>query len=470
MENQPRTSNIGCDRPPFRIDFRMYKTTVLTILLLVGLHQPAAAWSEHPLLVRPALERLPFWKEIPQVEVKSLETFLLETESSLALFLAEHEIWSKQHLPNYKACPKEIQFAATGNREDIRLRFLTAIRINPNAKIPLYLHLLPHDNADGKMAADPREITTLMDISTMQQSRYIWITAGDMANPLDVLVSATDEPDYGFDLGLFEDNQTAYGKKYGFGNQPFGNPNLEYSSQAPFHMGFYHEKRILYTFGPFLKENYIDYRIFLYKALSEFAFANQQPYWGWRFLGWGMHYVGDVSMPYHMKPLPGVSALRMIWINLKAMMGKPRARDHAVQLVSNRHTIFEDYQLQLIRKAHHNQQTDHPFFRALRQPSKADKYSPDFLMQHASQNSAKSSKKLDATLAASVPYRFVSDPTVEVSGHPESGMISEIVIKESGHSADSLLTDAIAERLQAFGAEIRSFLYTILDNTEMVLK
>ena len=42
------------------------------------------------------------------------------------------------------------------------------------------------------------------------------------------------------DIGLFADNGTDFGQGYGFGIQPFGNPNLEYSSQAPFHMGFYH--------------------------------------------------------------------------------------------------------------------------------------------------------------------------------------------------------------------------------------
>jgi hypothetical protein len=63
-------------------------------------------------------------------------------------------------------------------------------------------------------------------------------------------------------------------------------------------------------------------------------------------MGWGMHYLGDVSMPYHSKPLPGVSTLRMIWINLKAILGFPKSRGNAVQLVSNKHTVYEEFQVQ----------------------------------------------------------------------------------------------------------------------------
>ena len=464
MENHISAKGKSTSRLPLPFGYSTLLSPVLLLSFLLLMHRNVSAWSEHPLLVKPALEGLPLWKNLPKAEVKSLETFLIETESKLVEFLTRQEIWSMQHLPNYKPCPANLYFTATGNREDIRQRFLSAIRINPYAKIPLYLHLLPHDDENGKVKADPRAITTLEDISAMLQSRYVWLNEGDWVNPFDVLVTATDEPDYGFDLGLFSDNQTAYGRNYGFGIQPFGNPNLEYSSQAPFHMGFFHEKKIIYFFGPFLKENYIDYRIFLYKALAEFAFANNQPYWGWRFLGWGMHYVGDVSMPYHMKPLPGVSALRMIWINLKAMAGFPKARNNAVQLVSNRHTIMEEYQLQQIRIAHENREVDHPFLRALRQTSTTVPYNAAYLWNNSSFEATKASKKLNAALTKCIPYRFVSDPSIEVNGHPETPLISEIVPLEMGNSADLLLASTIAERLEAFGTDIRSYLNTIIQS------
>ena len=66
------------------------------------------------------------------------------------------------------------------------------------------------------------------------------LAAGDPVTIAEVIASASDEPDFGMDVGLYEDNGTAFGAVYGFGETPFGNDNLDYGSQAPFHMGFSH--------------------------------------------------------------------------------------------------------------------------------------------------------------------------------------------------------------------------------------
>jgi len=437
------------------------------ILFIAGLlfYTPkAAGWSEHPLLVRPALENHPAWKNQQAIEAKSLKTFLIETEKQLEAMLAQHEAWSRANLPNYAPCPDNLKFKATGNPDDILYRFFTAIRVNPNIKVPLYLHLLPNDDKKGRPVAAPSDITTLKDVGSMEHTTYTWLNEGEKVFPFEVLWTASDEPDYGFDLGLFEDNNTDYGKKYGFGDQSFGNPNLEYSSQAPFHMGFFHEAGILYKFGPFLKQTYIDYRIFLYKALSEFAFSQNQPYWGWRFMGWGMHYVGDVSMPYHMKPLPGVSTTRMLWINTKALMGAPRARSNAVQIVSNRHTVFEEFQVQILRKAHQDNDMEHPFMKALKNPVAPLPFSYDFLIHTATRESAEKAKSTNKALKKNMPHRMVSDPAIEVSELPEIARLAEVVEEENGEEAVQALTLAIAERMRSFSMNIRSYMDSILDN------
>lgn len=286
--------------------------------------------------------------------------------------------------------------------------------------------------------------------------------------PLEVLVTASDEPDYGFDLGLFIDNMTSYGQKYGFGAQPFGNPNLEYGSQAPFHMGFYHEAKILYKFGPFLKQTYLDYRLYLYKALSEFAFSQNQPYWGWRFMGWGMHYMGDVSMPYHMRPLPGVSTTRMMWINLKAMMGFPKAKDNAVQLVSNRHTAFEEFQVQVLRSALRDMNNDHPFLQALANPTPAVPFSEDFFLNVATRESAASGKEIDKILARQMPDMLVSDPKVETNDLPETDRIVAFMTETNGPESVEKVTEAIAGRMRHFSMHIRSYLDDILTHISLL--
>ncbi len=440
-----------------------------TLLLLAG---PLSVlktfgWSEHPMLVRPALKDHPIWQKTDSVQAKNLKIFLLESEKELEKFLAEQEAWSVAHLPNYIPCPPELAFKATGNPDDILLRFYSAIRLNPHVKIPLYLHLLPNDSTGGRPIADPRDICTLQDISFTLQTTYVRIEEGELLAPFDVLVTANDEPDYGFDLGLFADNNTDYGKKYNFGNQSFGNPNLEYGSQAPFHMGFYHEAKILYKFGPFLKQTYLDYRLYLYKALSEFAFHQHQPYWGWRFMGYGMHYMGDVSMPYHMRPLPGVSTARMMWINLKAILGFTKAKDNAVQLVSNRHTAFEEFQAQVLRKALQERNTNHPFLLALSNPLPPVPFSEDFFLNVATKESAASGKETDKILDREMPALLVSDPSVETNDLPETDRIVAFMTETNGPESVDKVTEAIAGRMRHFSMHIRSYLDAVLQNSNL---
>jgi hypothetical protein len=437
--------------------------SLLILLISVNFSLPAWSWSEHPMLIRPALSEVFNWENMDSIEAKSLQTFLMEVEKDMEIFLANHEAWSRANLPNYAPRPDELAFKATSNPGDILERFFTAIRVNPNIKVPLYLHLLPNDDPGERPIADVRDITTLEDIGSLIYTTFVWLNESEPVSPFDVLCTANDEPDHGFDLGLFEDNNTNYGKRYGFGNQPFGNPNLEYSSQAPFHMGFYHEAWIIYKAGPFLKRTHLDYRIHLYKLLSEFAFKRNQPYWGWRFMGWGMHYVGDVSMPYHSKPLPGVSVLRMIWINLKAMLGFPKSRDHAVQLVSNRHTVYEEFQVQVVRKAHEQSDWDHPFIQALKNPKEHIPYSEDFIIEVASEEAVKKSVFIDKALEKYMPHFLVSDPTIEANDTPEIKRIVEVMRAEKGPEAVEQMYLAIAERLESFSMHTRSYMLGIME-------
>ena len=433
----------------------LLKFPVISLCILLLFQLQAGAWSEHPLLVRPVLKDHPFWAIAAPVEVKSLATFLRETADALEPFLAKHESWSVNNLPGYVPCPAELAFIPASDPEELLRRFYHAIRLNPEARIPLYLYLFPGEEREGREMIPMEELTTLDDTGSMPANAYVRLQAGEMVAPFRVLCTASDEPDYGFDLGLFEDNGTEYGAKYGFGEQPFGNPNLEYSSQAPFHMGFFHEARILYKFGPFLRKTFIDYRIFLFKALSGFAFENNQPYWGWRFLGWSMHYLGDVSMPYHMRPLPGVSTSRMMWINLKAILGSSEAKDKAVQLVSNRHTVFEEFQLQMLHEVFLENKQNHPFIKALRTPVRVVPFSLSYLVDVAAAESAASSKAADRALKRNVPYRMVSVPDIEVSHLPEMQRLSGIIREEKGQHAADELTRVIAQRMVSFARDIQ---------------
>lgn len=431
-------------------------------LFLLHISLPGYSWNEHPLLTYPALRNNPVWPSLKVVEAKELSSFLLANEASLEQFLARQEEWSQRNLPNYQACPDALTFKATGNKADIRERFFRAIRINPNSYVPLYLHPMPGQTFDTARLADPHRISTLEDISTMVFVRYTWLSEGDKVAPFDVLVAATDEMDYGFDLGLFEDNNSYYGPEYKFGKQTFGNPNLEYSSQAPFHMSFYHEAGIVFRFAPFLKKTFVDYRLNLYKMLSEFAFEQGELYWGWRFLGWSMHYLGDQTMPYHCAPLPGMSVWKMLWINLKAMLGWEQSKIDAVQLVSNRHTVMERYVWEVMRKAYLENNYQHPYFQALENPYPPQAYNARFVYDVVSKQSVEKARNCDRTLRECFPSVLVDDPKVEANDRQEMDEMYAAVISYSGQNGVDKFDQMIAERFRAYSFALRALLDDVL--------
>jgi len=419
------------------------------------------AWSEHPLLAYPVLSNIPDLVNKQPIEVQSLKSFLIKNEKEIENILKEYEEWAVASIPNYAPLPKDLYFKATGNPDDIVIRFLTAVRLNPNIKLKLYLHLLPNQAVGERTLVSPSELTTLKDVSALSHTNYVLLSEGDKVLPIDVLCTANDEPDYGFDLGLFEDNNTEYGKRYGFGVQPFGDPKLEYGSQAPFHMGFYHEAKIVYAFGPFLKKTYPEFRISLFKALSEFAFSTGDDYWGWRFMGWGMHYLGDQSMPYHTAPLPGMSALRMIWINLKAMLGFPKSKDNAVQLVSNKHTVLEQYQWLTLREAY-NDYNNNILIKALKEGKTIIPYSDDFTRNVVSKESVDRSKKVDKALKTYCPPLLVKDPEFEANNSAELNNLIQEIKNYKGEEAINQLNNLLAEMLRTYSMSLRSYYNAIV--------
>jgi hypothetical protein len=397
------------------------------------------------------------------IAVKNLQTFLLEQEKELEKFFAQQELWLTNNLTYYPALPEHLRFKATGNPDDILERFFKAIRLNPDVKMKLYLHLLPFEEIGERKTVSPELLTTVKDVSALSNTNYVELFEGDMVSPFAVLYSANDEPDYGFDLGLFVDNNTPQGNEYGFGEQPFGDPNLEYGSQAPFHMGFYHEAKIVFFFGPFLKKTLPEMRINQFKALAEFAFASGNPYWGYRFMGWGMHYLGDLSMPYHSVALPGVSALKMIWTNIKAMLGFPKSKDNAVQIVSNRHSVLEEYQWQVLRAAYQGENMNHPLLAALRNPIDMIEYNKDFPRIIVAKESAGKAKRVDKTLKTCMPEQLVSDPAFETPGSAELEQVITLAKSEKGDEAIEKMDATLAELFRSYSMHLKSFYNAILN-------
>lgn len=434
----------------------------LSLICLALFSVYAGAWEHHTLITGPLISSWPEIADRDPVKVTSLEEFLSATEHSLEITLANEERWACLMLEAYAPLPVELAFKATGTISDIRKRFFEAIRINPNHKAALYLSSLVEDPEAPRTGLAPSEVSVVEGGAEMKQFRFEALNPGDLVHPSTILTTASHEPDYGLDIGLFTDNKTDYGSRYGFGEQPFGDPDLVYGSQAPFHMGFYHESWLVFLFAGYLKGTYPEYRIHLYKTLSQMAFDHGQEYWGWRFMGWGLHYLMDLSMPYHSTVLPGYSTVRMLLINLLSMLGYPKYVDNALQLVSNRHMAFERYQgIQLERLTRAEAWTN-PLFEALHPSGTVPAYNDTIPRDEIARKSHDMSRKVNKALTTYMPDRFVNDPSFELAEAPDLNAIVDLVKTEHGQAAIDELNALLAEAFSIFSMHGRGYIISIL--------
>ena len=197
------------------------------------------------------------------------------------------------------------------------------------------------------------------------------------------------------------------------------------------HMGFYHESAIVFAAAGFLKRTFPEWRIAMFQALARHAFKSGHAYWGWRFTGWSLHYVQDLTQPYHSRVLPGVSTARMLWINTIAMAGFEGAKNDAISLVSNRHTAVENYQLNRMLQACERRDMDDLLLRALRDNSQDESHKMHTSASARQVISAEASNlaaELDAVLEQSLPREYTSDPSRTLSsGDPVN--LYEVALK-----------------------------------------
>ncbi len=435
---------------------------IIILSSFLFMHQSTYAWYLHTLIAHPIFSSMDAITSSDSVTVTSINEFLLAVEQELESSLLQEEQWARENLDYYSSRPNDLIFQATGNPADIRQRFIEAIRINPDSKLISYLQLLPGADPGDQPILKATDITPLKKTRGYNNVRFVGLNNGALVDPLSVLVTANDEPDMGLDIGLYEDNNTTAGKTYGFGSQPFGNPNLEYSSQAPLHMGLYHEAKLINRLAPFMKECYPEYRIHQYKTLSELAFKLGQDYWGWRFMGWGLHYIADLAQSYHTSALPGVSTAKMILMNSLDMLGSSRMKNNAIQLVSNRHTAIEAFGRQLLEKAYLGQDQDYLQIQSLSAQVSVPKYEDSFPRNYIAQASNAQAKSLDRAIARGMPHKLVSDPSFELGNSDEQYEILSIMQKLENPAAISDLETQLNDLLQLFSIYGRSYVLSIL--------
>ncbi|HEY0877362.1 MAG TPA: hypothetical protein VGE10_02825 [Zeimonas sp.] len=452
------------------------------LAVLVAIHAaPAFAWSNHALGAWAALKDVPELAHREPVRVESLDAFLVAQGDALEAVLDAQEAWSREHVPTYPPRPDALRFVAAGANtpEALRARFVSALRIAPDARLALFLkRVSPHDDPARPALARSR-VSTLADDEGEDLaglSPFVALREGESVSPLAVVATASDEPDYGLDVGLWEDNGTPQGRRYGFGRQPFGNPALSFGSQAPFHMGFWYESPIVYAAAGFLKRTYPEYRIHLYRTLALHAMRTGHEYWGWRFAGWAMHYIQDLTQPYHARVLPGVSTVRMLWINALDLAGWPDAKSRAITLVSNRHLALENFQRTALVAALDAPASASPLLRALAGAGgdhvaaapgvgAGATAQPVFAWndprEGVAKRAAQAADALDRAVAHALPSKFVDDPDFEF-GVDARGVDLHALLGDTVPDARSAMIRALVPLMQEYGAYTRAFVRTML--------
>ena len=426
---------------------------------------PVLAWSNHGMPTAVALGELPELRAAAPVAVEPIERFVQDQAGALEKLLAQEEQWARSNVPSYPARPDALAFKAgpAASPAELRQRFVAALRLNPQSRLALFAQRLPGQDDGGHPPLNWSKVTTLKGDGTQFATRFVSLSEGERISPLEVLIAAVDEPDYGLDLGLWQDSGSAVSASYGMGTQPFGNPVLEYSGQAPLHMGYYHESAIIYAAAGFLKRTFPEYRLHLYQSLAKHALNSGHPYWGFRFAGWAMHYIQDETQPYHAKVLPGIGTTRMLWINAIDMAGFHDAKKNAITLVTNRHTAIENYQYWTMRQALQSGQLNHPVLAALRDRSRdpAPPWRDDTLREAVSRESHDRADTLDKALEQSLPARVVSDPNYLMDVTEPKINLAELVGRGPA-TARSDLDATLAGLLARCGAYSRMFVLDLL--------
>ncbi|MDG1829152.1 MAG: hypothetical protein P8H66_08015 [Luminiphilus sp.] len=423
--------------------------SVFLAISLIACHQ-AAAWSDHASLAWPML-RTDATLMQSRVVVEPLDVFLKAEAAGIADVLARLEIEMIEGNPEYPPTPVELTFNGS-NKTDFQGRFIAALRISPRLDYGLYRQVMAGDviSSEAKTLGWS-DLSYLPSGDSVQERAYLPLTVGALVSPAYILASASDEPDLGMDVGLYSDNDTDVGARYGLGEQPFGNPNLPYGSQAPLHMGFYHLDAVTQLAQPSLKRTLPLWRIKQYEELARLAFATGHEYWGWRFMGWALHYVGDLTQPYHTDPLPGVDLLSALW---SVVMGET---NDLIQLVSNRHGVLESYQYRRVLALMQEGAWQAPLLLAISEPQTAC-FTPEGVVSDLTAQSVALGPGLDETLSKRVPALYVSDPAFEWVGYELEADVVALINAQGGDSAIEALDNELERHLRRFSYYLQGWI------------
>lgn len=136
-------------------------------------------------------------------------------------------------------------------------------------------------------------------------------TSGAALPLLSVLAAYVDEPDWEMDNDMFASYPELWRPEYRYMGGREG-PQTRAIRHMHWPRGYLSEPPAGSRVPAFNREalGLAPERAELFFSLSRQAFAEGHPYWGGRFLAWSLHYLQDLTQPFHAVQLPAFELLR----------------------------------------------------------------------------------------------------------------------------------------------------------------
>jgi len=327
-----------------------------------------------------------------EVPVTALESFLEQAQAELPDILS----WYWTLLAAKVGRPAAIESV---RRPPLTAKdFLVAFGLNPEIRIH-YVRALRSEEVPSDAAHTPSR-------EGPPGNTYVDTPASDSLVAREVLAAFSDEPDWGMDQDLFAI------REYGYGPAPLGFAKGG-SSQAPFHMAFFHEGPVLRIILSRLMTSFVEERVRLFFALAELASEKGIHYWKWRFTAWAMHYLQDLTQPYHARAIPAPLLPAVI-----RSLIKPGFRRVALlnrDYLRNRHLAFEAAVHFALNQAT-KMGAHHPFLDALAGQGEVYRENLSVVLRESSREPALLARKVDQVLMS-----LLNDPHLEDTRHSLEG-------------------------------------------------
>ncbi len=392
-------------------------------------------WGSHYLITLRALERPEMAFLDQEVQTEELEDFIQKEKEGLYKVLKEYYEWHyrynpKRMNPEYLKHPFDIEKA--GVKE-----FIRALRLNPDARFLLVNRVLPGQKPKYKVVPTKEVYPYYKDQGFFYQFEDV---KNKKVTLRSILITFSDEPDWVMDHHLW------HIKEYGYGEQPYGEPEGE-SSKAPIHMLFKHEPFIVKVFAPHLLEGITIERIVLFTKLAQFAKDTGHDYWAYRFLAWAIHYLQDLGQPYHSKAVPEAN----FWYYVKYIfsLDKKGFQQRTTQLLKNKHFIYEDFVSVYLEKSFTNPDsiTESLNLALRKDPLIYQQYTPylknlnyESVVLKLTKEAVDHSYQLDSNIQKIFGFKYTLDPNYDIERDPNY-KISEVVAQLDEDKKELLLRE-----------------------------